>query len=116
MFGKVAATDQLAPSRDRTTVQLAPAALHPSAYQYDPDHATSPPFPLLKMEDGYVLVQVVPSGDVQRPPCDEASQTSPFHSSPVMAELIDPVLDHVNPSNDRAKPVTPVCDDPPASQ
>jgi hypothetical protein len=51
-FEKVAASVQVAASRDRTTVQLVPAALHPRAYQYAPDHATSPPFPLLKMEDG----------------------------------------------------------------
>jgi hypothetical protein len=51
-LGKVAATVQLAASRDRTTVQLFPDALHPRAYQNDPDHATSPPFPLLKIDDG----------------------------------------------------------------
>jgi hypothetical protein len=51
-FEKVAASVQVTASRDRTTVQLVPPALHPRAYQNDPDHATSPPFPLLKMDDG----------------------------------------------------------------
>ena len=63
-----------------------------------------------------MFVHVVPSGDDHRPPWDEASHRSPFHSSPVIVELTAPTLDHVNPSRDRAKPVTPFCDPPPAIQ
>jgi hypothetical protein len=110
-------TDQELASRDRATDQVLAFDAAPIAYHAVPVHATSaPPAVVNTLVGAALLVQVVPSGDVQKVFDETASQISPFHSSATTGVVTAPTFDHVYPSVDRARFVDASREIPPASQ